>query len=92
MKNVTIRNNRVTRTGQSGLRIEGTRFVVTGNQFADVGGGGLPGFYIAVTNSQIMGNSFTYSGNGPADGRVEMPIGNRGNTIRDNPGMGFPPG
>jgi Right handed beta helix region len=92
MKDVTIRNNRVTRTGQSGLRIEGTRFVVTGNQFADVGGGGLPGFYVAVTNSQITGNSFTYSGNGPADGSVAMPVGNRGNTIRDNPGMGFPPG
>jgi len=91
MKDVTIRNNRVTRTGQSGLRIEGTHFVVTGNQFADVGGGGLPGFHIVVTNSQITGNTFTYSGNGPADGTVEMPGGIRNNTVRDNPGMGFPP-
>lgn len=91
MKDVTIRNNRVTRTGQSGLRIEGTHFVVTGNQFTDVGGGGLPGFHIDVTNSQITGNTFTYSGNGPGDGSVVMPGGIRNNTIRDNPGMGFPP-
>jgi parallel beta helix pectate lyase-like protein len=90
MKDVTIRNNRVTRTGQSGLRIEGTRFVVTNNHFIDVGGGGIPGFYVAVSNSQIVGNSFTYSGNGPADGSVQMVGGGRGNTIRDNPGIGFP--
>jgi hypothetical protein len=92
MKDVTIRNNRVTRTGQSGLRIEGTHFVVTGNRFVDVGGGGIPGFYVAVTNSQITDNSFTYSGNGPADGSVAMPIGNHGNTIRNNPGISFPAG
>jgi Right handed beta helix region len=90
MKDVTIRNNRVTRTGQSGLRIEGTHFVVTNNHFIDVGGGGIPGFYVAVSNSQIVGNSFTYTGNGPADGSVQMVGGGRGNTIRDNPGMGFP--
>ena len=90
MKNVTIRNNRVTRTGQSGLRIEGTGFVVTNNHFIDVGGGGIPGFYVAVSNSQIVGNSFTYTGNGPADGSVQMVGNGRGNTIRDNPGMGFP--
>ena len=90
MKDVTIRNNRVTRTGQSGLRIEGTRFVVTNNHFVDVGGGGTTGFYVAVSNSQIVGNSFTYSGNGPADGSVLMVGGGRGNTIRDNPGIGFP--
>jgi hypothetical protein len=90
MKDVTIRNNRVTRTGQSGLRIEGTRFIVTNNHFVDVGGGGLPGFYMAISNSQIVGNSFTYTGNGPADGSVQMVGGGRGNTIRDNPGMGFP--
>ncbi len=90
MKDVTIRNNRVTRTGQAGLRIEGTRFIVTGNHFVDVGGGGTAGFYVAVTNSQITGNSFTFTGNGPADGSVNMPHGTRTNTIRDNPGIGFP--
>ena len=93
MKDVTIRNNRVTRTGQCGLRIEGTRFTVTNNQFTDVGGGGTPGFYMAdVTDSKIIGNSFTYSGTGPADARVEMIGTNRNNVIRDNHGLGFPPG
>src|SRR5437870_363577 len=90
MKDVTIRNNHVTRTGQAGLRIEGTRFVVTGNEFTDVGGGGTPRFYVAVTNSQIIGNRSTYTENGPDEGRVEMVAGSRNNVIRDNPGMGFP--
>jgi len=92
MKDVTIRNNRVTRTGQSGLHIEGTHFTVTGNQFIDVGGGGTPGFVIAVTDSTITGNTFTYSGKGPADARVEMMGTNRNNVIRNNPGFGFPAG
>lgn len=93
MKDVTIRNNRVTRTGQTGLRIEGTRFVVTGNHFTDVGGGGVPGFFMAnVSNSQIVGNSFTYTGNGPADGRVQIVGDFSKNTVRDNIGFGFPAG
>ena len=87
MKDVTIRNNRVTRTGQCGMRLEGTRFNVTGNHFTDVGGGGIPGFYFAITDSQIVGNSFTYTGNGPADGAVEMVGPGRNVTFRDNPGM-----
>lgn len=91
MKDVTIRNNRVTRTGQSGLRIEGTRITVTGNLFVDVGGGGIPGFRLEnVTDSRITGNSFSYTGKGPVDSHVEMVGGNRNNVIRDNPGMGFP--
>jgi hypothetical protein len=90
MKDVTIRNNIVTRTGQSGLRIEGTRFIVTNNQFTDVGGGGTPGFYVSVSDSRIEGNSFRNTGTGPADGSVAI-IGNfRNNTVRNNPGIGFP--
>jgi hypothetical protein len=90
MKDVTIRNNTITRTGQSGLRIEGTRFIVTGNQFTDVGGGGTPGFYVSVTDSRIEGNSFRNTGTGPADGSVYI-IGNfRNNVVRNNPGIGFP--
>jgi hypothetical protein len=91
MKNVTIRNNRVTRTGQCGLNIEGSRFVVTGNHFTNVGGGGTPGFRLTeVSDSVITDNTFTYTG-GPADARVEMIGNNRNNVIRNNPGMGFPP-
>jgi hypothetical protein len=91
MKNVTIRNNKVTRTGQSGLRIEGSHFIVTGNQFTDVGGGGTAGFVMSITDSQITGNSFSYSGAGPVDARVDLATTNRNNVIRDNPGLGFPP-
>jgi Right handed beta helix region len=89
MKDVTIRNNRVTRTGQSGLRLEGTRLVVTDNVFTDVGGGGTPGFFFAISNSRIENNTFVYTGDGPADATVATapPFGN--NVIRNNKGMGF---
>jgi hypothetical protein len=91
MKDVTIRNNRVTRMGQCGLRIEGTLFTVTGNQFTDVGGGGTPGFYFAdVSNSRIEGNSFTYTGVGPADATVQIVGSFRNNIVRNNTGMGIP--
>ena len=35
MKDVTIRNNVITRTGQSGIHIEGTRFLVENNKLTD---------------------------------------------------------
>lgn len=92
MKDVTIRDNRVTRTGQSGLRLEGTRMTVVNNRFEDVGGGGIPGFFLAIKDSRIENNQFVYSGVGPADGSVQImqPFGN--NVVRNNPGMGFPAG
>lgn len=90
MKDVTIRNNRVTRMGQAGLRIEGTRFTVTGNQFTDVGGGGTAGFYLGnVTDSRIENNSLTYTGQGPVDGSVTIVGVSKNNVIRNNPGIGF---
>jgi hypothetical protein len=92
MRGVTIRNNNVTRTGQCGLRIEGSGFIVTGNQFTDVGGGGIPGFWMAdVTDSRIEGNSFRYTGNGPADESVNIVGIFKNNIVRNNHGMGFPP-
>ncbi|MEO8434317.1 MAG: right-handed parallel beta-helix repeat-containing protein [Pyrinomonadaceae bacterium] len=91
MKDVTIRNNRVTRTGQAGIHIEGTRLIVTGNQFTDVGGGGIAGFRIQnVTDSQIVGNTFTYTGQGSADATMELLGANRNNVIRNNTGFGAP--
>ncbi|HEV7889271.1 MAG TPA: right-handed parallel beta-helix repeat-containing protein [Pyrinomonadaceae bacterium] len=92
MKDVTIRNNRVTRTGQSGLRLEGSRMTVVDNRFEDVGGGGIPGFFLAIRDSRIENNQFVYTGTGPADSAVEIksPFGN--NVVRNNPGMGFPAG
>ncbi|HEX8282044.1 MAG TPA: right-handed parallel beta-helix repeat-containing protein [Pyrinomonadaceae bacterium] len=91
MRDVTIRNNKVTRTGQSGLHLEGSHFTVLNNQFTDVGGGGLPGFHMAdVFDSRIEGNSFTYTGVGPADATVLIPRQFLRNIVRNNPGMGFP--
>lgn len=86
MRDVTISDNTIRRTGQSGIRIEGTRIVVTNNQLADVGGGGIPGFVVAATNSQITGNTVTYSGNGPFDGSMVILEGSRGNVYQNNRG------
>lgn len=93
MKDVTIRNNRVTRTGQAGIHLSGTRLIVTGNQFTDVGGGGIHGFRIeSVTDSQIYGNRFIQSGPeaGSTDNRIEMMGINSNNVIRNNPGFEMP--
>lgn len=87
MRDVTIRDNTIRRTGQSGIRIEGTRFVVSNNQLFDVGGGGTPGFVVVATNSQIVGNTFTYSGRGPADGTIVVLPGSHGNVFQNNRGF-----
>jgi parallel beta helix pectate lyase-like protein len=89
MRNVTIRNNTIRRTGQSGIRVEGSHLVVTNNQLFDVGGGGTPGFVVIATDSQITGNSFTYSGAGPADGSMHVLPGSARNIIQNNPGLGI---
>lgn len=89
MRDVTIRNNVITRTGQSGIRIEGTGINVTGNRLTDVGGGGIPGFVVAATNSQIINNTFTYSGLGPADGTMLILPGSKGNVYQNNRGFGL---
>ena len=61
--------------------------------FDAIGGGGLPGFYLAdVSDSRIEGNSFHYSGAGPADGTVQIVGPFRRNVVRNNPGLGFPAG
>src|SRR6266446_1983127 len=89
MRDVTIRNNVITRTGQSGIRIEGTRFLVINNKLTDVGGGGTPGFIVAATNSQIVDNTFTYSGAGPADGNIVILPESRDNIYQNNRGFGL---
>jgi hypothetical protein len=86
MRDVTIKNNTIRRTGQSGINIQGTRFVVRDNQLFDVGGGGIAGFVVNATNSQIIGNSMAYSGNGPVDGRMLILEGSKGNTYQNNRG------
>ncbi len=86
MRDVTVRDNIIRRTGQAGIRIEGTRINVTNNQLFDVGGGGTPGFIVITTNSRIVGNSLVYSGQGPVDGRMTVMEGLAGNTIQNNRG------
>ncbi|MFN2531704.1 MAG: hypothetical protein ABR555_10430 [Pyrinomonadaceae bacterium] len=87
MRDATIRNNVITRTGQSGMRIEGTRFLVSNNKLTDVGGGGTPGFVVLATNSSIVDNTFTYTGRGPVDGTITVLPGSHGNTLRSNRGF-----
>ena len=86
MRNVTIKDNIIRRTGQSGIRIEGVQIQVLNNQMTDVGGGGIPGFVVSATDSQIVGNTFTYSGNQPADGSITVLPGSRGNVFKNNRG------
>lgn len=87
MRDVTIRNNTITRTGQSGIRIEGTRIVVENNELTDVGGGGIPGFVVIASNSRIVNNTFTYTGRGPADGRMVIAAESHSNVIENNRGF-----
>jgi hypothetical protein len=85
MKDVTIRNNSITRTGQSGLNIEGDHIVVDGNKLTDVGGGGIPGFRIHATNSRIINNTYLSSGvPQPADSQIEIAAGSSGNVYQNN--------
>jgi hypothetical protein len=86
MRDVTIRDNIIRRTAQSGIRIEGTRIVVSNNQLIDVGGGGTPGFVVSATNSEIVGNTLTGTGSGPVDGRMLILEGSRGNLFQNNGG------
>jgi hypothetical protein len=88
MRDVTVRNNTITRTGQAGLRISGTNITVMNNRLTDVGGGGIPGFIVeALTNSRIIGNTFTYTGLGPVDGHIVVSGGSKGNIYQDNHGF-----
>lgn len=88
MKDVRVTNNTIRRTGQAGLNIAGSHLTVTDNRLADVGGGGTPGFIIEnLTNSRVVGNTLTYSGKGPVDGRMFVSSNSTGNTIQNNSGF-----
>jgi hypothetical protein len=87
MRNVKIRNNVITRTGQSGIRIEGSRISVTDNKMTDVGGGGTAGFIVIATDSEILRNTFTWSGNQPADSAMMVMPGSRNNVYQGNTGF-----
>jgi hypothetical protein len=87
MRDVTIRNNSITRTGQSGISIEGTRIQVLNNKLTDVGGGGIPGFVVAASDSRIIGNTFSANPNQSVDGTITVRPGSRRNTFQNNQGF-----
>jgi parallel beta helix pectate lyase-like protein len=86
MKDVTVKDNIITRTGQTGMTIAGTRLHVINNRLTDVGGGGTPGFMIDATNSEFVGNTLTYSGAGPVDRRMIIAPSSRSNVFQNNSG------
>lgn len=87
MRDVTIRDNSITRTGQSGIRIEGTRIYVLNNKLTDVGGGGTPGFVVQATDCRIVGNTFSSNPNQSVDGTITVLPGSKGNIFQNNHGF-----
>jgi len=87
MRDVSIRNNVITRTGQSGISVEGTRIIVADNRLRDVGGGGTPGFRVNAHNSQIINNTLTSLGSGIIDGRMMISAASSNNVIENNRGF-----
>jgi hypothetical protein len=87
MRDVTIRDNSITRTGQSGIRIEGTRIYVVNNKLTDVGGGGIPGFVVVATNSRIVGNTFSSNPNQSVDATITILPDSKGNVFQNNRGF-----
>jgi hypothetical protein len=87
MRDVTITNNSITRTGQSGINIEGTQIRVLNNQLTDVGGGGTRGFVVHAINSQIIGNTFSWNPNQSIDNTITILPGSKGNTYQNNRGF-----
>jgi len=87
MRDVTIRNNSITRTGQSGISIEGTRIQVLNNKLTDVGGGGIPGFVVTATDSRIIGNTFSSNPNQSVDATITIRPGSNRNTFQNNQGF-----
>ena len=87
MRDVTIRNNAITRTGQSGINVQGSHFVVTNNSLKDVGGGGTPGFVVELTDSHITDNTFSYTGRGPVDAQIVVQPASQRNLFKNNRGF-----
>lgn len=83
MQGVTITNNKITRTGQSGIRLQGSNLICEDNTLISVGGGGILGFVANVNNTRLQRNSLVCMA-GPCDNT--MKVEGTGNTVRDNPG------
>jgi len=87
MRDVTIRNNAITRTGQSGINVQGSNFTVMNNSLKDVGGGGTPGFVFELTDSRISDNTFGYTGRGPVDAQIVVRPASKRSLFRNNRGF-----
>ena len=76
MRDVTIKGNRIWRTGQSGLNLEGAGIVATDNELVNVGGGGIPGVVLdlraSTRESEFSRNTFKWAGEAPCDNRIQM--------------------
>jgi len=78
MRDVTVRHNRIWRTGQAGMYLGGAGIVAVDNELVDVGGGGTPGVSLvnlqatASKESEFSRNTFRYTGDGPSDSRIVM--------------------
>lgn len=93
MKHVTVRSNRVWRTGQACFNVNGAGIVVTDNECVSTGGGGIPGAIAehvrnsAQRRSEISRNTFRALGDGSADGRLQI-TDSPELILGDNPGFG----
>ncbi len=86
VKDIHVINNSITRTGQSGIWLNGANLVCEDNKMDSVGGGGISGFRARIRNTVIRRNSIVCR-EGPCDRSME--VNGRGNTIENNPGFGF---
>jgi hypothetical protein len=74
ISNVTIRNVKVSRTGQTCIYLDGPSNVTLENILCeDVGGGGVPGFIAYVNGKNIFRDIvFRYSGRGPVSSALML--------------------
>lgn len=73
LRDVTVRNNKVWRTGQSGMYLQGSRIIATDNELVDIGGGGTPGVVLSgLRDSEFSRNTTRYTGDGPYDNRIVL--------------------
>jgi hypothetical protein len=52
-----------------------------------VGGGGIPGFVVAATDSRIIGNTFSSNPNQSVDATITILPGSKGNIFQNNQGF-----
>ncbi len=86
MQKTAIAKNTVTRAGQTGMWLVGSLLLAEDNIFENIGGGGIEGLRLSVSNSEIRRNSYKCT-LGPCDNR--MVVTGTNNIIEDNTGWGI---